>query len=338
MNTSPLPPPPSPTNTTLLIGCTGLTGLSALNGILNYIPPQNLLLLSSRPSEAARNPALSSTTIAAGNLDDPSSLQPVIANNNISSIYIHALSKDAANADPLEFSRAENLLSILQTNNFKGRIIFNGSAGRGRNAGISQMDQKQLIADKFATTFPSTFISLEAVLFMEEFWKKYTRPAVLHKGTFSFAVPADKKLQLLSVRDMGRATGQIITNDDVFSKIMNRYNNTDGDKMRRNNYLSLAGDELTPVEMAKTFSRVQQEGGVHVVFKRLPSWPFWLINRNLYRIIRFLSTQGYDADVAWCRETFGGMEGFEEFLVNSGWRDERLEWVNYVRGEEETVV
>lgn len=44
----------------------------------------------------------------------------------------------------------------------------------------------------------------------------------------------------------------------------------------KNNYLSLAGDDLNPVETAETFSRVQQREK-DVVFKGFPAWPFWLI-------------------------------------------------------------
>lgn len=47
--------------------------------------------------------------------------------------------------------------------------------------------------------------------------------------------------------------------------------------------IEVAGDELTPYQMAATFSAVQ---GSPVRYVRAPAWPFWIINRDLYRIAK----------------------------------------------------
>ena len=52
--------------------------------------------------------------------------------------------------------------------------------------------------------------------------------------------------------------------------------------------IPLAGDELAPLEMCTAFGKAQ---GSPVVYQKLPAWPFWFFNRDLYRICRFLSTQ-----------------------------------------------
>lgn len=49
------------------------------------------------------------------------------------------------------------------------------------------MDQKHAIEDMFLSSgIPATM--LEATMFMEEFWKKYTRPSIL-KGSFPMSIP-----------------------------------------------------------------------------------------------------------------------------------------------------
>jgi hypothetical protein len=43
--------------------------------------------------------------------------------------------------------------------------------------------------------------------------------------------------------------------------------------------------------------------------------------RDLWRITTFLREQGFDADVAACRETFPGMLSFADFLAATRWGD-----------------
>ncbi len=58
--------------------------------------------------------------------------------------------------------------------NWKTRLIYAGSAGFG----ISQVEQKVTIESIFKDSgIPTT--NLRATLFMEEFWKVYTRPQIL---------------------------------------------------------------------------------------------------------------------------------------------------------------
>jgi hypothetical protein len=52
------------------------------------------------------------------------------------------------------------------------------------------MDQKHAVEDVLlGAGLPG--LMLEATMFMEEFWKRYTRPGLL-KGTFTFSLPADR--------------------------------------------------------------------------------------------------------------------------------------------------
>ncbi|EFN56307.1 hypothetical protein CHLNCDRAFT_51737 [Chlorella variabilis] len=175
------------------------------------------------------------------------------------------------------------------------------------------MDQKHQVEDILAAAgLPLT--CLQASLFMEELWKRYTRPAIL-KGTFAFAMPPDKPLHLVSVKDMGRVAAQVVAAPDEFV----------------GRAVPLAGDALTPVQLAAAFSAAQRHAPP-VAYKHLPAWPFWLLNRDLYRICRFYSTQartawgmatlwvGYGIDAEACRARFG-LQSFAEFLEETSWGD-----------------
>lgn len=54
-----------------------------------------------------------------------------------------------------------------------------------------QMDQKHAVEDILLQSgVPG--LMLESTMFMEEFWKKYTRPGLM-KGTFTFSLPGQQK-------------------------------------------------------------------------------------------------------------------------------------------------
>lgn len=279
------------------------TGKSALTGFMESVEPSSATILTSRPdSTTATSLRDQGFNVLGADLDDKQSLHGAL--EGISAVYIHALSADASKADPKELERARRLISAMESADSVKHVVYNGSAGKGNGYAISQMKQKHLIEDLLmGSKLPSTV--LQATLFREEFWKKYTRPGIL-KGVFSFALPPDKKLQVLSVKDMGKvAAASIAAPEEHIGKS-----------------IPLAGDELTPSEMCQLFGKVQ---GKEVAYRRLPAWPFWFLNRDLYNIMKFYTEVGYDADVAKCRSRYN-LQTFEEFLVGTHWADETLDW------------
>eukprot|EP00879_Flechtneria_rotunda_P004093 GHRR01004338.1.p1 GENE.GHRR01004338.1~~GHRR01004338.1.p1 ORF type:complete len:229 (+),score=120.06 GHRR01004338.1:1062-1748(+) len=182
-------------------------------------------------------------------------------------------------------------------------LVYNSSAGRGSNAGISQMDQKHAVEDiLLGAGLPG--LMLEATMFMEEFWKRYTRPGLL-KGNFTFSLPGDRPLQLVAARDLGLAAAIAFTSGPASGWVGQR--------------IPMAGDELTPKQMCAAFSAAQ--GGMPVKHSSPPAWLFWFLSRDLWRITTFLREKGYDADVADCRAKFQGMLTFADFLAASHWGD-----------------
>ncbi|KAI8463515.1 MAG: hypothetical protein J3K34DRAFT_475157 [Monoraphidium minutum] len=316
-------PAVGPDDTVLLIGVTGITGRCALDGLIaGGLRPGQLLAISRSPSGAgAAAVAARGARVAAADLDDPSSLAPHLSAARF--VYVHALSGDAASADPSELRRGEALAAALAARQAAaagavsavgggggggaaplGLVAYNSSAGRGANAGISQarMDQKHRVADILMAS-GAPFLGLEATMFMEEWWKKYTRPSIVNKGVFPFSLPADRTLQLVSARDMGLAAAAAFRDPASFA----------------GRHLPLAGDELTPPQMCAAFGAAQ--GGAPVKHSSPPAWLFWFLSRDLWRITRFLRDTGYQADVAACRAAVPGLLTFPEFLKATHWGD-----------------
>jgi uncharacterized protein YbjT (DUF2867 family) len=144
----------------------------ALEGLLAAgLAPSQLVAVSRNPSSpAASAVAARGVQVAAADLDSPDSMRPLLAAARF--VYVHALSGDAASADPLELRRGAALAALLaERRQGLGLAVYNSSAGRGADSGISQVEQKHQVADGLMAAGPP-FMSLEATMFMEEFYKK----------------------------------------------------------------------------------------------------------------------------------------------------------------------
>ncbi|KAG2501435.1 hypothetical protein HYH03_001218 [Edaphochlamys debaryana] len=290
----------------LLIGITGATGRSALQGLLSVAGPgrtaHTLLAMSRNPggSTAAGLPA--GVQVVRGDLDDPPSLEPAL--RGVDAVYCHALSKDGSTADPQELVRARSLAAAAKAAGVR-LIMYNSSGGKGCGYGITQMEQKHQVEDILASAVPT--VALQATLFMEELWKRYTRPGIL-KGTFTWSTPSDRPIQLVAARDLGLVAGSLLAGGGAHVPA----------SPRPLLCVELAGDELTPDEMCAAFAAAQ---GSPVKHQRAPAWPFYFLARDVWRISRFLTERGFGADVANCRQQYPGLLTFRDFLDRTGWAD-----------------
>eukprot|EP00898_Chlorokybus_atmophyticus_P006668 jgi/Chlat1/7001/Chrsp56S06694 len=277
----------------LLIGVTGGTGFSAVQGFLSANVEPSRLSIMTRDASKPQPQALArmGCRLVEADLDDESSLKVALQGAR----------------------KVERGLRLARAGRDAGveHLVYNSAGGVGRNSGVAQIDQKGAVEAALRDHgVPSTM--LRAALFMEEFWKKYTRPSIL-KGSFPFALPLDTKLQLVSVRDMGRVAAMVLARKD------NKY---------INQAFELAGDELSIQQICEAFSRAQ---GYPVTHKQVPAWLVWLIKRELYHIVRFYRDEGYKADVARCRSEFEGLLTFEDFLQATRWADQARTWDAGVR-------
>ncbi|MEC4812073.1 MAG: NmrA/HSCARG family protein [Scytonema sp. PMC 1069.18] len=289
----------------LLIGVTGGTGSNAVKGFLEQ-GMTNLRAITrkidlNRPSLAMMNDA--GIELVEADLDDEASLEAAM--RGISAVYCHATTPDSAKPDPQEVERANRVAQVAKKADIK-HLVYNSAGGADRNSGVSHIEQKYKVEQVFKEAgLPTTM--LRACLFMEEFWKKYTRPSIL-KGTFPFSIQPDKPLHLITTKDMGRVAAHVIKNP---SKYIGKE-------------IELAGDVLTPQQMAEEFSKIQ---GTPVVYKETPAWIFLLFLRiELFKLIQWYRNQGYQADVQRLRnEEFPGLlTTFHEFLEETHWKNSEL--------------
>jgi uncharacterized protein YbjT (DUF2867 family) len=164
----------------LAIGVTGITGRSALSGLFaGGVAPEQVLAVTRNPSGAAAQQLLKEgVNVTPGDLDDLSTLSQQLS--QASFIYCHALSGDAASADPQELLRGKALAQKLSEGAAPGLklLVYNGSAGRGSNAGISQMQQKHDVEDVFAAT-GVPFLGLGATMVRRQTSNLFQTPSLL---------------------------------------------------------------------------------------------------------------------------------------------------------------
>lgn len=283
----------------LLIGVTGGTGSNVVKGFHQ----QNITNLRAitRKIELER-PALAhlqqaNVELVEADLDDTASLKAAFA--DVDKVYCHAFAGDYTNPDPQELIRAERVAQVAKEANIQ-HFVYNSAGGAERHSGIPHIEQKYKVEQILQqAALPTTM--LRACLFMEEFWKSYTRPSIL-KGKFPFSVQPDKPLHLITTKDMGRIAAYMMQHSTTYI----------------GRAIELAGDVLTPQQMAAEFSRVQ---GRPVVHQEIPPWIFLLLFRkSLFDLIQWYRNQGYQADVQQLRTEFPGLlTTFQEFLVETDW-------------------
>jgi uncharacterized protein YbjT (DUF2867 family) len=289
----------------LLIGVTGGTGSNVVKGFLEQ-NSTNLRAIT-RKIDLQRLPLAKLNNLGVelveANLDDGESLKKALV--GVSSVYCHAFAPDSSKPDPQEIERANRLAHIAKQSNI-AHVVYNSAGGVERHSGISHIEQKYKIEQILKQVgLPTTM--LRACLFMEEFWKKYTRPSIL-KGVFSFSIQPDRPLHLITTKDMGRVAAYVIKQR---AKYIDRA-------------IELAGDVLTPTQMTAEFSRVQ---GKPVTYKEIPPWIFLLLwRKSLFDLIQWYRNQGYQADVEYLREQEFPelLTSFREFLEETNWANETL--------------
>lgn len=285
----------------LLIGVTGGTGIRVVRGFLEQ--KQTELRAITRHLDLERfsfQLTSAGVELVEADLDDEGSLEKAFM--GVSGVYCHATSGDYTQADPREVERAKRLAIVAKKAQIK-HLVYNSAGGAERKSGIRHIQQKYEVETVFRETgLPTTM--LRACLFMEEFWKKYTRPSIL-KGRFPFSLPSSHPIHLLCVKDLGRVAAWVMTHRE---KYLDRK-------------IELAGDVLTPQQIAEEFSRCERKTVVH---QEISAWLFLLVFRwQLFKLIQWYRNDGYQADVKYLRREFPDLlTSFREFLQETQWADE----------------
>jgi len=323
----------------LVVGATGSTGFRAIKGLLDvgYKPRQIRLLTRNANSDKCKSLKKAGFQVVEADLDeeDASRLKRKGITRGCVGCYVHSTTSDTAELDTGEVRRAQILASIIvegrkDRSNSIRHVVYNSAAAQ-ENHGVKRIAQKHSVEKVFGDAVRDyndslgggnncnkktmSFTSLRAWLFMEELWKSYTRPQIL-SGTYPLPVPGWRKIYLVSVRDLGRLAGFIISHDAVASNSC-----TPSSSCVRT--INVAGDYISAKDIAKAFAVAQGSACYHHNPRMLTLKAWWSFP-ELYDQIRFFNTFSETTDVNELRSEYPGLlTSFEEFLKETQWSDEK---------------
>jgi uncharacterized protein YbjT (DUF2867 family) len=199
-----------------VVGATGGTGLRALRGLLDAgCEASSLRLLTRNPSSPSllalqEQWGMQICEVDLNNDDDDESKGLKAAPTGCVGCYVHALCGDTKQLTTGGVDRAQTLAKTIKSHAHPDcHVVLNSAVGEDGH-GVQRIQQMHDTERVFREDFAEIpFTGLRANLFMEEFWKQYTRPSIL-RGKFPFSVPSDRRIYLTSVRDMGFIAGTCI--------------------------------------------------------------------------------------------------------------------------------
>jgi uncharacterized protein YbjT (DUF2867 family) len=180
-------------------------------------------------------------------------------------------------------------------------LVYSSVGAAHRGLGQKHFESKWII-EQYIHGLDIPYTILRPVAFMENY--NWSRAQILNGAFIGMGFRPEKASQLIAVEDIGVFAALAFAN--------------------RNQYLGrtieLAGDELTELQIADTFTKVigrpvtlnlpTQEAG------RQPE-------EELVAMFNFFNGQGYDADIPALRKLHPGLLRFEEFLRKNGWENQQ---------------
>jgi uncharacterized protein YbjT (DUF2867 family) len=180
-------------------------------------------------------------------------------------------------------------------------LVYSSLNGAGAHSGIPYYESKARIEEHIhAVGLPASI--LRPVSFMDNF-ATYNRP-VLRDGELvvSVAVQSELAMQLISVRDIGAFAAIAFDRPDHFL----------------GRTVEIAGDVLTPPEIAETFGRVC---GLPARFRQTPIEEIRAFDEQLAQMFTFFNEHPSElSDLSQLRAEHPGLMRLETWLRTTGWK------------------
>jgi len=292
----------------LVVGATGTTGLRAIQGLLDvgYKPQQLKLVTRNAAKPNIEKMKRLGFGIVQADLEKQDTLRAIC--EGCTGCYIHSTASDTHELDLMEAERARNLCAAILQQSCIQKVVYNSAAG-ARDHGVARIQQKHDVEEAFQAAIENNesllqFTSLRANLFMEELWKRYTRPQIL-AGKYPLPANRRRRIYLVSVRDLGRLAGTLLNEEKVHDKPFL--------------IINVASDCLTGTEIAQAFAR-SQHSTCRYINPRWLTWKARWKHNGLYEQIKFLQTSKEVTDIEALRVQFPSLlTSFDEFLEETSW-------------------
>jgi len=285
-------------NANKLILVTGATGRQG-GAVIDHLLPKGwkLRALTRSPSgPGAQALAARGVDIAAGDLEDPSSLEQAARG----AYGIYSVQDFWAVGAKREVQQGKNLADAAKKTGVE-HFVYSSVGGVERNSRISHWESKWEIENYIRKLgLPATMIRPAA--FMENYYIDQMEIGIL-KGKLMDPIRGDKPYQTIAADDIGGFVALAFERPNEFIGAE----------------LEIAGSELTNIEAAKVFTRVL---GKQVKFRKLPMPMVRLVlGKEFYEMFRWFNESGFKADIDGLRQRYPEvhLQTLEEWLRNEGW-------------------
>ena len=269
------------TLTVLVSGATGNQGGAVTRALLSSGHKVRALTRNT-DSSRARRLADQGVELIRGDLDSVESLEQAL--QGIDSFYLMGSPQEAGVG-------AETEQGIAMANAAKaanvGHLVYSSVANADLDTGIPHFDSKYLVEEHIKTLGIPYTISAP-VYFMDNVIDPWSQDA-LKAGKIMQAMPADRPLQQISVKNIGQFVSSLLNRrEEVFGK-----------------RFDFAGDELTGDECAATLTRVT---GHQVGYEALPVSIVKEQSDDMAAMFEWFDAVGYNVDISSLYKRFSDVD------------------------------
>lgn len=280
----------------LVTGATGNQGGAVASALLQLGLEVHALVRD--PSrEKAEALARQGAKLVRGDLNDAASLRAALA--NMDSIFVLTTPFAPGVGIDGEIAQGRTIVEALSASDV-GHVVYSSVSDADRETGVPHFDSKAdaerlLIQSGLPVTITGPVFFSDNVLFP---WNLVD----MKEGRFRQAMPGDRKLQLVSLREIGRLNAAVLKRGPELAG-------------RRINY---AGDELTPIQMTEVMARAS---GRALEFVRQPLEEVRATSEDLALMYDWFDRVGYTADIPALRNEFPEVEWstFEAWATSQDW-------------------
>ena len=178
-------------------------------------------------------------------------------------------------------------------------LVYSSVGSAHRGMGQKHFESKWII-EQYIHGLDIPYTILRPVAFMENY--NWSRAQILNGAFIGMGLQPEKGLQLIAVEDIGVFVALAFAN--------------------RNQYLGrtleLAGDELTELQIADTFTKViGRPVSLNLPTRAQGRQP----DEEMIAMFNFFNGQGYDADIPALRKLHPGLLSLEQYLRKNGWEN-----------------
>jgi uncharacterized protein YbjT (DUF2867 family) len=285
----------------LVIGATGQQGGATARHLLERGRTVHALVRDPG-SPAAKALREAGAHLVVGDLDDPASLRAAM--EGMHGLFLVLTMMVGPRISPegvvAEERRGRSVVDLARESGI-AHLVYSSLNGAGAHSAIPYYESKARIEERIHAVGPPATI-LRPVSFMDNF-ATYNRPVVQDgELVVSLAVRPELPMQLISVSDIGAFAAIALDRPDDFL----------------GRTVELAGDALTPAEIAATFGRVC---GLPARFRRTPIEQIRAFDEQLAQMFTFFNEHPSElSDLARLRADHPGLMRLETWLRATGWK------------------